>query len=119
MPNFNPFARRGDDERRSGQRYKVDLPVHVKAWRNGAFASLSGRGYDLNENGMAVEVAGALQVGESVSIEMRLPSNERPLMITGSVRHAKESLYGLEFVRMGESQRKMIVEFCEATLQKR
>jgi hypothetical protein len=119
MPNLNPFAalRSYSEKDRRWRRYKVDLSVRMKAWRGGAFQTVEGHGSDVCEGGLALAVPTDLQVGESVTLEVRLPYSEHPLMLSGAVRNVKAGTYGIEFVGLGEQQRQAIIRLCES-LQK-
>lgn len=116
MPNLNPFTalRSNSEKDRRWRRYKVDLSVRVKAWRGGAFQTVDGRGSDLCEGGMALEISQQLQIGETVTVELQLPYSEHPMMLTGVVRNSRGTNFGIEFVGLSEAQRQAIVRLCES-----
>jgi hypothetical protein len=120
MPNLNPFAalRAKSEKDRQWRRHKVDLVVRVKAWRGGALETVEGRGSDVRQGGMALTVSTTLQVGETVTLEVRLPYSEYPFMVTGMVRNVEGDQYGMEFVSLREQQREAIVRLCETLEQK-
>ncbi|WP_187148980.1 PilZ domain-containing protein [Candidatus Korobacter versatilis] len=116
MPSLNPFAafRSKSEKDRQFHRHKIDVAVRIKAWRGGAFQLMEGRGSDVSQGGMALSISTALQLGESVTIEVTLPYSEHPLMLTGVVRNIEDERYGMEFTGLREQQREAITRLCEA-----
>ncbi len=66
---------------------------------------------------MALFVSTALQLGETVTLEVTLPYSEHPLMLTGVVRNITGERYGMEFVSLRDQQRQAITKLCE-TIEK-
>lgn len=114
MPNLNPFAALRSEKDRRWRRHHVDIALRVRAWRGGAFETVAGRGSDVSEGGMAVSVPTALQMGETVTLQLTLPGSDLPLMLTGVVRNLQSDTYGMEFVGLRDQQREAIVRLCEA-----
>ncbi len=119
MLNLNPFAalRARSEKDRQFRRHHVDLAVRVKVWRGGAYQVVDARGTDVSQGGMALFVGTALQLGETVTIEVALPYSEHQLMLTGVVRNVAGDQYGMEFVSLRDQQREAIVKLCD-TLEK-
>jgi|NGEPerStandDraft_6_1074524.scaffolds.fasta_scaffold14860_3 hypothetical protein len=116
MPNLNPLAvarRFKPNKERRFRRHEIDLALCLKVWRGGAFLSVDSHSDNICEGGMALTVALALQIGETVTLEMALPYSDVPLTLTGVVRHCQGTRYGMEFVGLREQQRRLIVRFCE------
>ena len=92
-------------------RFPVDLPVTlVKFWEETPIAKTNGRCHVLAEGGLSATVAAHdLYIGEVVRLEV-----PRVVRLYASVRDARGSQYGFQFVYMDEQQRRAIRRFCEA-----
>jgi len=116
MFSLNRFAalRAKSEKDRQFRRHQVDLAVRVKAWRAGAYQVVDGRGSDVSQGGMALFVTTALQLGETVTMEVTLPYSDHPLMLTGVVRNVNGQRYGMEFVNLRDQQRESILRLCDS-----
>lgn len=70
-----------------------------------------GRCTSLNDTGFGAVIAGALPVGETLSIEFMLTTSSTPVRLMASVRQRQGFLHLFDFVAPGEAQRRMIAEF--------
>jgi len=78
-----------------------------------------GRCTSLNDTGFGAVIAGALPLGETLSIEFILTPTNTPVRLMASVRHRQGFLHTFDFVAPGEAQRRMIADFwCEQLGQK-
>src|SRR5215510_10812704 len=78
-------------------RYSIDVTVRIGLVKNGQKQTLSGRGSELSEMGMAAYVPAELNIGDRVSIEMMLPYSREALSLVAIVRNRSGFRYGMEF----------------------
>jgi protein TonB len=69
---------------------------------------MPGRCTDLGEGGLGAVVAGALNAGQSVAIELRLPNVAVPIRARAHVRYQDRLHCGLQFAGLAVEQREMI-----------
>jgi CheY-like chemotaxis protein len=96
------------------QRYEVVVPVAVKVLRRGQSTMLVGNSVDLSEAGIGVALTdGELIAGEIVTVEFSLPTSQEKLRIYATIRHRKDSHYGIQFVDVMPEHRQAIRELCD------
>lgn len=90
----------GAVERRHFSRHPLAMPVDVVVLRSGIPSTIPGRTLDLAEGGLAAIIAGQLRVGESVGVEIKLPSGMESIQAKALVRDQKELCCRLQFLGM-------------------
>jgi CheY-like chemotaxis protein len=99
---------------RTGQRYKVVVPVSVRVLRKGVSETLIGTSTDLSEGGVGVQLLGGeLIAGEIVTVEFNLPTALHPMKLYAMVRHRKIDNYGIQFVDITPENRQAIADLCD------
>jgi hypothetical protein len=94
------------DERRSDQRVGVNLSTR---WR-GVTGLHEGRIEDLSINGCFVNTQGAVDVGEIVSLLIKLPSDQW-LSLRGKVMSSQQMVgFGLSFSILDEKEQQTLAE---------
>ena len=83
-------------------------PLEVTVLRSGIPDTLPGRAVNVSERGMEAVLAGELKIGESVGVEVQLPSVSQPLRTRATVRFQDKLRYGLEFTALSTQQRNAI-----------
>jgi|SRR4051794_36885377 hypothetical protein len=102
-------------EKRRFPRYTIDVAVKVKVKTSSGISSYCyGRGGDVSEGGMAIEVSHELSRGKSVHLVLTLPHCTRPIECDAIVRHRSEYRYGLEFQGLAEKDRELLLRACQA-----
>ena len=102
-------------EKRRFPRYRIDVAVKVKVKTSSGIASYCyGRGNDLSEGGMAINVAHELSRGKLVHLSVTLPHCERAIECDAVVKHRDQFHYGLEFREIAEKDRQLLMRACEA-----
>ena len=79
-------------------RFRFDVPVRVVLGRDGRDVEFAGRGAGMNEGGIGIYVEAPLQAGDLVQVEFTPPYSGLTVRVRGTVRHVKDSLYGVEFL---------------------
>jgi hypothetical protein len=80
------------------RRYKLDVPVRVVKQAEDKVRYIDGRGNELNEGGLAVNVGVELDVDELVDVEFTPPYSGEPIRARACVRNRDGYRYGLEFL---------------------
>lgn len=102
-------------EKRRWPRYRIDVAVKVKVKTSSGISSYCyGRGGDISEGGMAVEVAHELARGNVIRLSVTLPHCERAIECEAVVRHRNQFHYGLEFRDLAEPDRALLMRACQA-----
>jgi TonB family protein len=101
----------GKPSRRRVPRYPVQTPLDVTVLRSGIPDTLPGRSLNLCERGFAAVLAGELQMGETVGVEVWLPRAVDPLRTRALVRHQDKLRCGMEFVGLSPQQLAAIREW--------
>jgi Gram-negative bacterial TonB protein C-terminal/PilZ domain len=99
--------------RRRVPRFPMDGPLEVTVLRSGIPDTLPGRAVNVSERGMEAVLAGELKTGESVGVEVRLPSVSQPLRTRATVRYQDKLRYGLEFTAISTQQRNAIRDWAK------
>ena len=101
--------------RRRGVRYRVQAPLDVTVLRSGIPDTVPGRSENLGLFGVGAVMAGELLPGESVGVEIHLPSAAASLRIRALVRHHDRLRCGMEFVGLTAEQQTSIRSWAEGT----
>jgi|HubBroStandDraft_6_1064221.scaffolds.fasta_scaffold202750_2 TonB family protein len=94
--------------RRRWARFQLQTPLDVTVLRSGIPDKLPGRSLNLGEQGLGAMLAGEVQPGETVALEMLLPRASDPLRVRATVRYQDKLRCGLEFVGLTPEQRTLI-----------
>lgn len=90
-----PVGSREYNVRRREPRYVTTVPVTLQRFLNSGPFVTRGMSLDISMGGMAALVCGALQVGETVVIELRLKN--APVELLATVRYSSDARSGFEF----------------------
>lgn len=101
--------------RRRGLRYRVQAPLDVTVLRSGVPDTVPGRSENVGIFGVGAVMAGELLLGESVGVEIKLPSATASLRIRALVRHHDKLRCGMEFVGLTAEQQASIRGWAEGT----
>ena len=102
-------------EKRRYPRYRIDVAVKVKVKTSSGIASYCyGRGGDISEGGMAIDVAHELARGKVIRLSVTLPHCDRGIECEAVVRHRNQFRYGLEFRDLAETDRALLMRACQA-----
>ena len=99
--------------RRRVPRFPLQALVDVSVLRSGIPDTLPGRSMNMGERGVAAVIAGELVPGETVGIEIGLPTSTEPLRTRAMVKYQHELRCGLEFVSMSVAQRLVIRDWAK------
>ena len=94
--------------RRREVRFQLNAPVDITVTRSGKSDTLPGRAMNLCERGLAAIVAGELSTGETVEIEVYVPSIPDPLRMQAQVRYQDSLCCGFEFLNASAEQQTSI-----------
>jgi TonB family protein len=98
--------------RRRVPRFEMQAPLDITVLRSGIPDTVPGRSVDVCECGIAAVLAGELVAGETVGVEVRLPS-AGPLRARAMVRNQDQLRCGLEFVGLSTTQRAAILNWAK------
>jgi c-di-GMP-binding flagellar brake protein YcgR len=102
-------------EKRRYPRYRIDVAVKVKVKTSSGISSYCyGRGGDISEGGMAIQVAHELSRGNLIHLSVTLPHCDRAIECDAVVRHRNQFHYGLEFRELADQDRKLLLRACQA-----
>ena len=107
--------RQHSPSRRHTLRYGVQAPLDVTVLRSGVPDSVPGRSLNLGAGGVAAVLAGEVQPGEVVGVEIWLPQSVTPLRARARVRHHDKLRCGMEFVGLSTMQQAAIRSFVQET----
>jgi len=96
---------------RRWRRFRFDVPVRVVLRRNGRDVEFAGRGAGMNEGGIGIYVEAPLQAGDLVQVEFTPPYSGLTVRVRGTVRHVKDSLYGVEFLTLDAAEQQEVALF--------
>jgi len=99
--------------RRRVPRFPLQTPLDVSVLRSGIPDTLPGRSTNMGERGVAAVIAGELVPGETVGVEISLPTSTEPLRTRATVKYQHELRCGLEFVSMSVAQRSVIRDWAK------
>jgi TonB family protein len=89
-------------------RFRILVPLDVTVLRSGVPETLPGRALNVCERGIGAILAGELNIGESVGIEIQLADSGEPLRTRAIVRYQDKLRHGLEFTAISSAQRNAI-----------
>jgi len=99
--------------RRRMPRYAVQAPLDVTMLRSGIPDTVPGRSLNLCERGLGAVLAGEMIPGETVGVEVHLPTAPEPLRARALVRYQDQLRCGLEFVGLSSAQQAAIRDWAE------
>ena len=99
--------------RRRVPRFQVQAPLDVTVLRSGIPDTVPGRTLNVCERGVAGVMAGELVPGESVGVEVRLPSAGDSLRARALVKYQDKLRCGLEFIGLSAEQRTAIRDWAK------
>lgn len=99
--------------RRRVPRFPLQAPVDISVLRSGIPDTLPGRSTNMGERGVSAVIAGELVPGETVGLEINLPTSTEPLRTRATVKYQRELRSGLEFIAMSPAQRSMIRDWAK------
>lgn len=76
-------------------------------------SALQGRCTVVSEGGLGGVLPGHIPLGDVVALELHFPNSERMIRVRAAVRHSRYPHYGMEFLTLGDQQRKVIARYCE------
>jgi TonB family protein len=94
-------------------RYAVQAPLDVTMLRSGIPDTVPGRSLNLCERGLGAVLAGEMIPGETVGVEVHLPTASEPLRTRALVRYQDQLRCGLEFVGLSSAQQAAIRDWAE------
>ncbi len=103
------FSRTPD--RRTSPRFQAEAPVVVSLVGDEEIASVRAVANGISEGGLSVSGLEGLRVGQAVSLEIHLPIVTQPIWVEAVVKH-DAGHYGLQFVSLGEAQKRLIKRYC-------
>ena len=107
QPGTSPGVRRW-------HRYNIDVRLKVSVQEKGNSASVFGRARNLSQGGMGAYIPCEVPLGGSMVIEVTFPYTVKEVRLSAVVRSVDGFRYGLEFQRLPEEARALIVKSCEA-----
>jgi TonB family protein len=99
--------------RRRVPRYGVQAPLDVTMLRSGIPDTVPGRLLNLCERGLGAVLAGEMLPGDTVGVEVHLPTVPEPLRARALVRYQDHLRCGLEFVGLSAAQQAAIRDWAE------
>ena len=106
------------DALRRWARYKIDVRLKVLFTGEGKRTSAFGRANSLSRGGIGAYIPVSIPVGTTVSLEMTFPYSSTEARLDAVIRTCEGFRYGLEFTRVPDDVRAMLVKNCgPATLQ--
>ena len=93
---------------------RTDINMHLKVVRTVAGVKKLVPGYarNISEGGMGVFVPAQLALDERVEVTFTLPGIDKELTVNAIVRTIEKFQYGLEFTRLDEVARGILVGHC-------
>lgn len=89
-------------------RVLFSVPILLRHLMAGGVRTTRGVSLDLSEGGMGALVEGALQVGDAVMIELKLPGGK--LGVAAIVRHTSSVQSGFEFLGLTPEDRLLLTQ---------
>ncbi len=94
-------------------RFDLDMSLVARHTRNRS-RIIQGRIIDLCRDGIRAVIASELQVGDILALEFGLPYTSAIVQLEAVIRWRQHYQYGLEFVRVTDSDRERINQTCVA-----
>ena len=99
--------------RRRYPRFPIEVTVSVRGLGPNGIVELSGRSFQIGQNGIGAILPGDLEPGDVVKIEVALPGNAKLLKLSALIRYRNGLRYGFEFLGSNEPDREIIRHACE------
>jgi hypothetical protein len=112
-PTGISFLENDQIQQRYKERIRLKCPVKF------AFGARVGEGHvlDLTNPGCQIECSIPVTQGQSLQLELFLPGHRFPLSVAlGVVRWTKGKRFGVEFIKMHESQQRILTRFMSPAL---
>jgi c-di-GMP-binding flagellar brake protein YcgR len=106
MPWFSSMP-----DRRTFPRFRAEIPLIVSLVGDKHIASLRTLAGGISEGGLSLSSLPGVAVGETVSLQIHLPTGREALWLNAIVRH-NAAHCGLEFSYVSPEQRKLIDHYC-------
>lgn len=94
-------------DRRISSRFRAEIPVIVSLVGDKQIASMRTLASGISERGLSLSPLPDVVVGDTVSLEIHLPTGREALWLNAIVRH-NAAHCGLEFSYLSPEQRKLI-----------
>jgi hypothetical protein len=95
-------------------RHRIDVRLKVSYRDEGKPVSVFGRANVLGQGGLGAFIPCNLAIGARVTLEISFPYSAAELTLEAIVRNSLGFRYGLEFTKMGEEARMVILQNCNA-----
>ncbi|HEX4603796.1 MAG TPA: PilZ domain-containing protein [Candidatus Angelobacter sp.] len=99
-------------ETRRWSRHKIDVRLKVSFRHDGKNTSAFGRANSLSRGGIGAYIPCTISVGDTVGLELTFPYSSIEARLEAVVRSCEGFRYGLEFTRVSDQVREMIVKNC-------
>jgi PilZ domain-containing protein len=99
--------------RRRYPRFPIEVTVSVRGFGPNGIVELSGRSFQIGQNGIGAILPGGLEPSDVVKIEVALPGNAKRLQLSALIRYRNGLRYGFEFLGSNEREREIIRHACE------
>jgi hypothetical protein len=93
-------------------RYRFDVRIQLKVFREGQTVTCWGRTGELGQDGIGATLSGELQVGEVVSLEFPIPLPPNLMQVRAVVRYSDGLRCGFEFLVVTDEQRELLRQVC-------
>jgi hypothetical protein len=97
---------------RRWSRHKIDVRLKVSFRDDGDMTSAFGRANSLSHGGIGAYIPCTIPVGTTVSLELTFPYSSIEARLNAVVRTCEGFRYGLEFTRVSDAVKEMIVKNC-------
>lgn len=95
-------------------RYKADLRLKVSAIKAAQRGFTFAQGSDISEGGMAAYIPSEFEVGDVLQVELKLPYSTQPMVLHAHVRNRNGFRYGLEYSRISDEDKALLVRSLKA-----
>ncbi|HEX2328596.1 MAG TPA: PilZ domain-containing protein [Candidatus Angelobacter sp.] len=95
-------------------RHQIDVRLKVSFRDDGKPMSVFGRANVLGQGGLGAFIPYNMPIGTQVTLEISFPYSPAELTIEAIVRNSLGFRYGLEFMKMGEEARSVIIKNCNS-----
>ncbi len=99
--------------RRRVPRFRAAAPVDVTVMRSGVPDKVPGRSVNVCERGIAAMLAGELEPGQTVEVELMLSPEAEPLRANATVKYHDKLRCGFEFLEISAEQRVAIRDWAK------
>ena len=99
---------------RRWERFKVEIRIKARYFRDGQELTVFGQGQDVSEGGMAAYVPADLVPGEVLELELTPPYTQRSIFVRASVRNRDGYRYGIEYLHIAPADRELLMRSIKA-----